>query len=105
MMTQRGDYTDEFRATSILREFEDTRPRVYIGPAGVFVRVALAVVFLYLTVVSYLVLGVPGPVFVSILFVMALLAPHFYQVTKNLLERPRVPKDDRVLTPKSPQEG
>ena len=104
-MTRQWDFTGEGRTACTPRESENAEGSVNSGTAGVFVRVALVVVFLYLTVVSYLVLGVPGPVFVSILFVMALLAPHFYQVTKNLLERPRVPKDDRVLTPKSPQEG
>ncbi len=104
-MTRQWDHTDKFRAASILREFENARRNSHTDTAGVFIRVALAVVFLYLTVVSYLVLGVAGPVFISILFVIALLVPYFYQVIKNLMDRPRVTKGDRVLTRKSPQEG
>ena len=105
MMTQQWDHTGEPRVASTVREFENAKRSFYSGTACVFVRVALAVIFMYLAVMSDLLLGAAGPAFISILFVVALLVPYFYQVTKNLLERPRVPKDDRVLTPKSPQEG
>lgn len=104
-MTRQWNHTGEFRAASTLRELENTGRNAHTGTAGVFIRVALAVIFMYLTVISSLVLGVVGPVFISILFVVALLVPYLYQVSKNLLERPRVPRDDRVLTRKSSQEG
>ena len=105
MMTRQWDFIGEGRAACTPRQPENAKGSVNTGTAGVFIRVALAVVFLYLTVVSYLVLGVAGPVFISILFVIALLVPYFYQVIKNLMDRPRVTKDDRVLTRKPPQEG
>ena len=102
-MTQQWDYTSEVRAACTPRGLENAKPSFRTGPAGVFIRVALAVIFMYLTVISSLVLGIAGPVFISILFVVALLVPYFYQVTKNLLKKPRVPKDDRAPRRKSPQ--
>ena len=104
-MTKQWDYTSELRAACTPRELGNAKPSLYTGPAGVFVQVALAVIFMYLTVISYLLLGAAGAAFISILFVVALLVPYFYQVTKNLLARPWVSGDDRVLTRKSPQQG
>ncbi len=52
------------------------------GPIGVFMRVTLAVIFMYLIVISYLMLGTTGLVFVSVLSLVAYFVPYLYQLLK-----------------------
>lgn len=104
-MTQQPDHKGELRAAYTVRELENAKRSFQTGTAGLFIRVTLAIIFMYLTVTSYLVLGIAGPVFISVLFLVALFVPYFYQSLKDLLERHRVPKEDRVLGQESPREG
>ena len=104
-MTQQPDYKAELRATYTMHELENTKRHFYTGTAGVFSRVALAIIFMYLTVMSYLVVGIAGPIFISVLFLVALLFPFFYQLTKDLLERARAPKEKPVVGQESTQES
>lgn len=88
------DSLGDLRATFTLRELDRAQRALSGGTVGVFLRVTLAVVFMYLTVVSYLALGITGPVFVSVLFIVALFVPHLYQVLKGWLARHRQTADD-----------
>ncbi len=72
-MTQQLDSNGELRAAYTMRELEKAKSSFPTGTTGVFIRVTLAVIFMYLTVISYLMLGIAGPVFVSILFLAAFL--------------------------------
>ncbi len=104
-MTRQWEHMGEFRAASTLREPENAKCSFHTGTAGVFIRVALAVVFMYLTVISFLVLGVAGPVFISALFLVALFVPFFYQAWKDLLEPRRAPREGHIVGEESRQEG
>ena len=61
------DVNGELRAAHLTRELKAARHSVPEGGIGVFMRVALALIFMYLFVFSYTTLGIVGPVLVSVL--------------------------------------
>ena len=75
------------------------------GPIGVFMRVTLAIVFMYLIVISYMMFGTPGLVFISVLALVAYFVPYLYQTVKGLLERRRAQKESRILGQQSLHQG
>ncbi len=88
-MAKQLDPNGELRSAHLMREFKAARHSVPEGGIGVFMRVALAVIFMYLIVFSNLALGITGPVLVSVLFLSALLVPLIYQAVQVLMERQR----------------
>ena len=106
-MTQQRDFNGELRAAHTMRLLENAKLSIQpeTGPIGVFIRVTLAVIFMYLIVISYMMLGTTGPVFVSVLALVAYFIPHLYQALRGLLERRRAIKENRILAQESPQES
>ncbi len=88
-MAQRYDSKDEMRAAYLTRELKKSKRSIPMGSTGVFMRVTLAVIFMYLIVVSYSMLGISGPVFVSILFLIAFFMPVLYQTVKAVMDQRR----------------
>jgi hypothetical protein len=80
-MTEQRSPKDVMRAALFNRELERARHEqpLGVGPASLLLRTALAVVYMYLIMASYLMMGIIGPVFVSILFVVAFFVPFLYQ--------------------------
>lgn len=106
-MTQQRDLNGELRAAFTMRLLENAKRSVQpeTSPIGVFMRVTLAVIFMYLIVISYMMLGTLGPVFISLLTLVAYFVPYLYQAFKGLLERRRSQQESRILVQQSPQEG
>ena len=106
-MRQQSDSNGELRAALTMRLLENAKRSVQSesGPIGVFMRVTLAVIFMYLAVVSYMMFGTIGLVFVSVLSLVAYFVPYLYQTMKRLLERRRSQKERRILGQQSPQQG
>ena len=106
-MTQQPDSNGELRAAFTMRLLENAKRNVQpeSGPIGVFMRVTLAVIFMYLIVISYMMLGTIGPVFISVLSLVAYFVPYLYQTMKRLLERRRVQKESRILGQQSLHQG
>lgn len=72
-MTQQQDFKGELRATYTMRLLENAKCSVQTSTTGgLFMRVTLAVIYMYLIFISYLMLGIAGPVFTSTLFLVAL---------------------------------
>ena len=90
-MTQKLDTNDELRAAFGPRLLENAKRTVHpqSGPIGVFMRVTLALIFMYLTVISYMMFGTAGLVFISVLALVAYFIPHLYRAMKNRLEKRR----------------
>ncbi len=84
-MGQQHDAKDELKAAYMARELKKAKRRVPMGSTGVFMQVALAMIFMYLIVISYSMMGIAGPVFVSILFLIALFMPVLYHVVKGVM--------------------
>jgi len=106
-MKQQRDFKGEQRAADTMRELEKAKRTIQInsGSTSVFMRVALVVIFMYLIVISYVVLGTTGPVFISILFLVAFFVPYFYQALTDLLKKHRLQKEGPNLNQKSPHAG
>ncbi len=68
-----------------MREFRNARRNISMGGMGVFMRVALAIIFMFMLVVSNLMLGLIGPAFVSILFLAAFFVPVMYQAARSYM--------------------
>ena len=111
MMTEQRDSKGELRTAYAMRELENAKRSVRLGnadstgPTSIFLKVTLAIIFMYLIGISYLMLGITGPVFVSLLFLAALLAPFFYHLVKDLQEKPGQEKTSPVLDRESRQES
>ena len=104
-MHQNHDSKGELRAAFAMRELENAKRSLQAGSIGIFMRVTLAIIFMYLIVVSYLMLGITGPVFVSILFLAAFFTPYLYQALKNLLDKRKAEEEDRISGSELPEEG
>ncbi len=104
-MTHQQDYKGDLRSAFTMREIENAQRSVHTGIEGLFVRAALSAIFMYLIFISYLMLGIAGPVFISVLFLVALFVPYFYQAVKDLLKRWGMQKQKHVLGRESPQQG
>jgi len=92
-MTQQRDSMSELRAATALREIEKSKT----GATGVLIRLTLAIIFMYLIFMSHQVLGIIGPAFISVLFLIALMAPLFYQILKGVLGKRRARNEDNVM--------
>lgn len=106
-MAQKPDSNGELRAAFTMRLLENAKRTVQpeTGPVGVFMRVALALIFMYLIVISYMMFGTVGLVFISILALVAYFVPHLYRVLMNLRQKRREQKGDRLVAQESTQES
>ena len=100
-MTQQRDSMSELRAATTLREIEKSKT----GATGVLIRLTLAIIFMYLIFMSHQVLGIIGPAFISVLFLIALMTPLFYQIFKGMLGKRRARSEDNIMEEESLQEG
>jgi len=82
-MNTRSDPRGELRAAFTQRELENARRSTDAGPVGFFLRVTLAVIFMYLIVIAYSMMGALGAVFVSVLFLVAFFIPVLMQSIRN----------------------
>ena len=78
-MSRNHDSKSELRSTFTNRGFRNAKHYLPSGSSGVFIQVTQAVIFMYLIVISYMLMGVVGVAFVSMLFILALLSPFLLQ--------------------------
>lgn len=104
-MAHRRDLKGALRGALAMREIERARVSCQSGAAGTLVRVALALIFMFLIAISHSILGDIGPVFVSVLFIVALLVPYLYEVSRDLLERRSARKESSARVSQSPKKG
>ncbi len=83
-MTQQQNSKSELRAASTMRELRNAKLRLPSGSTGIFIQVTLAVIFMYLLVIAYMMMGTAGAVLVSIMFLVAVFIPVLYQLAKHL---------------------
>ncbi len=63
------------RAAFLMRELGRAQQSLLFGPVGLLIRTALAVVFMYLILISDMVMGTAGPICISLLFIFAYFVP------------------------------
>jgi len=81
--TQQQDSKGELRAAFTMRELRNAKRSFPMGSTGIFLRVTLAVIFMYLIVIAYLLMGIVGSVLVSSLFLIAFFVPVLIQIGKG----------------------
>lgn len=82
-MTTAQDTKGALRAAFAQRELKNAKDSLSKGVPGLFVRAVLVTLFMNLVVISYLMMGTTGVVFVSLLFLLALLTPVFVHTGKT----------------------
>lgn len=83
-MTTSQDINGELRAAFAQRELTNAKNSLSNGVPGLIVRAALITLFMNLLVIAYVLMGTTGLVFISVLFLLALLTPLFAQMAKKL---------------------
>jgi hypothetical protein len=104
-MTTQQDPKATQRAAATLSELERAKRSLRPNAASTLIRVALAIVYMYIIVFSYLLLGVTGPVFISVLFLVAFFAPLAYGTVTGLLEKRRAQRSRLTAAAESRQEA
>ena len=79
-MTQQQDRIASLRAAFLPHLLKKAERSVNPDPIVWFGRVLLSVLYLFLIVMSYNVLGIGGPVFISGLFLVAFFIPNIYKI-------------------------
>ena len=101
-MKQQSDPKGELRAADTMREIENAKRSIQTGTSSILMRVTLALIFMYLIMISYLMLGIAGPALISVLFLISFFTPYLYQTLANLLEKRRAGKEDHGVGGESP---
>ena len=83
-MTQQQNSKSELRAALTMRELRNAKRSLPSGSTGIFIQVTLALIFMYLLVIAYMMMGIAGAVLVSIMFLVAVFIPVLYQLAKHL---------------------
>jgi len=76
------------RMTQAIRDELRTPKRHWSdNPAILLARVSLGVIYMYLILVSYELLGISGPVFISVLFLVSFFVPQAYRLLTQRLQK------------------
>jgi len=62
------------------------------SPAILLARVALGVIYMYLILMSYETMGISGPVFISVLFLVSFFVPQAYRLLTRRLQKRAEPE-------------
>jgi len=100
-MTQQHDRM----AQAIKDELKKPRRNLYDSPVTLLARVALGVIYMYLILVSYELMGISGPVFISVLFLVSFFIPHAYQLLTQRLQKHAEPEKQPTATEEARQEA
>ncbi len=92
-MSKQYQANSEPRAPHLARDLKAARRKTPEYGIGVFMRLALAVVFVYLMIFSYLTLGVAGPAVVGALFLISVLVPVLHRSTKRFIRKRQLGRD------------
>jgi hypothetical protein len=93
------------KAQAILDNLKNAHRNTNDGAATLLARVALSVVYMYLILMSYEMLGISGPVFVSVLFLIAFFIPLLYQRFVGRLQKRSDKETQYVVTDEARQES
>ncbi len=89
-MTQKQDGKVELRSAYINRGLKRAGYHFPHGNTGLFMQVTLAVLYMYLIFMGYMMMGTTGLVFVSVLFLVALSSPFLYHAAGGIWRRSRI---------------
>jgi len=93
-MTQQQNSKSELRAAFTMRELRNAKLRLPSGSTGIFIQVTLAVIFMYLLVIAYMMMGTVGAVLVSVMFLVSVFLPVLYQMAKSVWRQRKASADE-----------
>ena len=94
-MTQQQNSKSELRAALTMRELRNAKRSLPSGSTGIFLQVTLALIFMYLLVIAYMMMGTTGAVLVSVMFLVAVFIPVLYQMAKHLWRQRKASADKK----------
>ena len=100
-MTQQHDRM----AQAIKDELRKPKRNWSESPATLLARVALGVIYMYLILVSYELMGISGPVFTSVLFLISFFIPLAYQLLTKRLQKHAEPEQQPDAAEEARQEA
>ena len=77
----------ERMAKAIREELKTPKQKWSDSPATLLARVSLGVIYMYLILISYELLGISGPVFISVLFLISFFVPQAYRLLTQRLQK------------------
>jgi len=89
-MRQKQDGKFALRSAYINRGLKKAGYHFPQGNTGVFMQVTLAILYMYLIFLGYVMMGTAGLVFVSVLFLVALSSPFIYYAVVGIWRRNRM---------------
>ena len=96
-MTLQKDYQAARRAAVTMSEIKKAKQSLNASPVTMLARVALAVVYMYLILMSYTLMGISGPVFISLVFLVAFFIPWGYARLRGWLEQRRAQHEQTTV--------
>jgi len=107
-MKQKHNPKSDLRGAFTMRELRNAKRIRPAGPVGVFIQVTLAITFMYLLVIAYMMMGITGAVLVSLMFLLSVFIPVLYELAKLSWRRKTSnanKKSDIALKPETENEG
>jgi len=75
------------------------------NPAILLARVSLGVIYMYLILMSYETIGISGPVFISVLFLVSFFVPQAYRLLTQRLQKKAKLQKQATVSKEARQEG
>lgn len=89
-MTKQIDPKGSVRASFAMSELKQAQHSISGGPVCFIIRVVMAIIFMYMIVISYQMFGSSGSMLVSILFITAPFVPAIFRKVNTVLNKQQV---------------
>jgi ABC-type transport system involved in cytochrome bd biosynthesis fused ATPase/permease subunit len=103
-MSQKHAYQVARREATV-NEIKKAKQNLNTPSATMLARVALAVIYMYLIMMSYTVMGISGPVFISLVFLVAFFIPWGYANLRRRLAQGRTQNEQPKVRAERQQEA
>jgi len=95
----------ERMAKAIREDLRTPKRNLSDNPGTLLARVALGVIYMYLILISYELLGISGPVFISVLFLVSFFIPQAYRLLTQRLQKKAKLEAQTPVVREAGQEG
>lgn len=95
----------ERMANAVRDDLKKPKHHLNDNPVTLLARVSLGVIYMYLILISYELLGISGPVFVSVLFLVSFFIPHAYRLLSQRLQEKSELEKQATVVKEARQEG
>ena len=93
------------KAKAVFDNLKNANRKMNDSPVTLLARVALSVIYMYLILISYELLGIAGPVFISSVFLVAFFIPYFYHRFAGRVHKRKEGQKQATVVEEARQEG